>query len=135
MPKKYQGQDPAWMSAPEKKKLLNNDSGEYLTMRSPQEIRTVVENRLRNYVSRDRTGIRRALLQLFLRLKSLTIAEIFEALNRKFTISYHSVAAMVGIIASKIGILHVNKNRENPCSVYSLKEQYADTVARIVGQS
>ena len=121
------------MDAPEKKKSLNNDGGEYLTMRSPQEIRTVVENRLRNYISRDRTGIRRALLQLFLRLKSLTIAEIFEALNRKFTISYHSVAAMVGIIASKIGILHVSKNRENPCSVYSLKEQYAETVARIVG--
>jgi hypothetical protein len=102
-------------------------------MRSPQEIRMVVENRLRNYISRDRTGIRRALLQLFLRLKSLTIAEIFEALNSKFTISYHSVAAMVGIIASKIGILHVTKNRENPGSVYSLKEQYAETVARIVG--
>lgn len=102
-------------------------------MRSPQEIRTIIEKRLRNYISRDRTGIRRALLQLFLRLKSLSVAEIFTALNRQFSISYHSVAAMVGIIASKIGILHVHKDREGTCSIYSLKEQYVETVARIVG--
>ncbi len=102
-------------------------------MRSPQEIRTVIEKRLRNYISRDRTGIRRALLQMFLRLKSLSVAEIFAALNQQFSISYHSVAAMVGIIASKIGILHVSKNREGTGSIYSLKEQYVDTVARIVG--
>jgi predicted transcriptional regulator len=102
-------------------------------MRSPQEIRTIIERRLKNYISRDRTGIRRALLTLFLRLKSLTIAQIFEALNRQFSISYHSVAAMVGIIASKIGILHVTKNKEGTYSVYSLKEQYIDTVERIIG--
>jgi predicted transcriptional regulator len=101
-------------------------------MRSPHEIRTVIEARLRNYLSRDRTGIRRALLKLFLRLKCLTVEEIHEELTRKFSISYHSVAAMVGIIASKIGILHVKREREATCSIYSLKEQYAAMVARIV---
>lgn len=101
-------------------------------MRSPHEIKAVIETRLRNYLSRDRTGVRRALLKLFLRLKCLTIAQIHEALARKFTISYHSVAAMVGIIASKIGILHVTKERESSYSIYSLKEQYAGMVARIV---
>jgi len=50
-------------------------------MRSPQEIKSVVEARLKKYISRDRTGIRRAMLKLFLRLKSLTIAQIFEELN------------------------------------------------------
>jgi hypothetical protein len=101
-------------------------------MRSPHEITEVIEVRLRKYVSRDTTGVRRALLQIFLRLKCLTIAEIFAIIARKFSISYHSVAAMVGLIASKIGILHVTKNREGSCSVYSLKEQYAEMVARIV---
>jgi Protein of unknown function (DUF2551) len=101
-------------------------------MRSPHEIKEVIESRLKKYLSRDRTGVRHALLQLFLRLKSLTIAEIFEVIARKFCISYHSIAAMVGIIASRIGILHVTKNREGPCSVYSLKEEYAGMVARIV---
>jgi hypothetical protein len=102
-------------------------------MRSPQEIRTIIERRLKNYLSRDRTGIRRALLNLFLAVKSLTIAQIFEFLNRQFSISYHSVAAMVGIIASKIGILHVTRDKEGTCSVYSLKAKYVETVERIVG--
>jgi hypothetical protein len=102
-------------------------------MRSPQEIRTIIERRLKNYISRDRTGIRRALLNLFLAAKSLTIARIFEILNRRFSISYHSVAAMVGIIASKIGILHVTRDKEGTCSVYSLKAKYIETVERIVG--
>jgi hypothetical protein len=101
-------------------------------MRSPHEIKEVIESRLKNYLSRDRTGVRHALMQLFLRLKSLTIAEIYEVLARTFSISYHSVAAMVGIIASRIGILHVTKNREGSCGVYSLKEEYAGMVARIV---
>lgn len=101
-------------------------------MRSPHEIKGVIETRLKNYLSRDKTGVRRALLQLFLRLKCLTIAEIFEILARKFSISYHSVAAMVGIIASKIGILHVTRSKEGTCSIYSLKEQYAAMVAVIV---
>lgn len=101
-------------------------------MRSPHEIKGIIETRLKNYLSRDKTGVRRALLQLFLRLKCLTIAEIFEILARKFSISYHSVAAMVGIIASKIGILHVTRSKEGSCSIYSLKEKYAAMVAVIL---
>ena len=101
-------------------------------MRSPHEIKGVIETRLKNYLSRDRTGVRRALLQLFIRVKYLTISEIFAILARKFSISYHSIAAMVGLIASKIGILHITKSREGSCSVYSLKVQYAKMVERIV---
>jgi len=102
-------------------------------MRSPHEIGMIIERRLKNYLSRDTTGIRHALLTLFLHARSLTIAQIFGILNRRFSISYHSVAAMVGIIASKIGILHVTKDKEGACSVYSLKAQYIETVERIVG--
>ena len=101
-------------------------------MRSPHEIKGVIEIRLKNYLSRDRTGVRRELLQLFIRVKYLTISEIFAILARKFSISYHSIAAMVGLIASKIGILHITKSREGSCSVYSLKVQYAKMVERIV---
>ncbi|MCQ8894641.1 MAG: DUF2551 domain-containing protein [Methanolinea sp.] len=102
-------------------------------MRSPHEIKAVIESRLRMYLSRDQTGIRRAMLRLFLKMKTLTISRICEILNRRFSISYHSVAAMVGIIASRIGILHVKKNKEGTHSIYQLKEQYVDLVARIVG--
>ncbi|MDD1717244.1 MAG: DUF2551 domain-containing protein [Methanoregulaceae archaeon] len=102
-------------------------------MRSPAEIKKLIETRLKSYLSRDRTGIRRETLRLFLKVKSLTVADIFERLQTRFSISYHSVAAMVGIIASRLGILHVTRNRENTCSTYQLKEQYTDIVARIVG--
>jgi len=102
-------------------------------MRSPHEIQSVIESRLRVYLSRDQTGIRRAMLKLFLRMKTLTIARICEILNRSFSISYHSVAAMVGVVASRIGILHIKKNRQGTHSIYQLKEQYVDLVARFVG--
>ncbi len=101
-------------------------------MRSPHEIKAVIEGRLRMYLSRDQTGVRHAMLKLFLKIKTLTIAKICELLNRRFKISYHSVAAMVGIIASRIGILHVKKNKVGTHSVYQLKEQYADLLAGIV---
>jgi len=101
-------------------------------MRSPQEIKAVVEVRLKKYISRDRTGIRRAMLKLFLRIKSLTIAQVFEELNKRFVISYHSVAAMVGIVASRLGILHVIKEKDGTCSIYQLKEQYVEMVRGIV---
>lgn len=101
-------------------------------MRSPAEIKSLVEARLKTYLSRDTTGIRREMLTLFLRTRSFTIAEIFSLLKGHFSISYHSIAAMVGIIASRIGILHVNRNKDSSCTVYELKAQYFDIVRRIV---
>ena len=102
-------------------------------MRASAEIRKIIEARLKSYVSRDRTGIRREMLRLFLRIRSLTIQQIFEALNERFTISYHSVAAMVGIIASRIGILRVSRSSDGTYSVYHLKDKYQEAVMRAVG--
>lgn len=101
-------------------------------MRAPAEIKKVIEARLKRYISRDRTGIRREMIRLFLKIKSLTIQQIFETLNERFSISYHSVAAMVGIIASRIGILHVSRPKEGAPSVYQLKDRYHDIVVRVV---
>ena len=44
-------------------------------MRSPAEIKSLIEARLKTYLSRDTTGIRREMLKLFLKIKSLTIAD------------------------------------------------------------
>jgi hypothetical protein len=101
-------------------------------MRSPGEIKRVIEARLSAYLQRDKTGIRRDLLKLFLKIRALTIAEIYSALVKRFTITYHAVASMVGIIASKLGILHVRKSADGSTSIYELKEQYVDLVKRIV---
>jgi ethanolamine utilization microcompartment shell protein EutS len=101
-------------------------------MRSPQEIKRVIAARLRSYLSRDRTGIRRELLRLFVRIKSITIAELVAELQKQFVVTFHAIASMVGIIASRIGILRVTKNEEGVSS-YQLKEKYVDIVVKIVG--
>jgi hypothetical protein len=101
-------------------------------MRTPADLKTEIESRLKNYLSRDKTGIRHELLRLFLEIKSLRVADIYEDLKERYTISYHSVASMVGIIASKIGILHVRKDKDNVNTQYELKEQYRDIVIKLV---
>jgi hypothetical protein len=101
-------------------------------MRSPQEIKRIIEARLRSYLSRDRTGIRREILRLFVRIKSMTVAGLVAELQKQFAVTFHAVASMVGIIASRIGILHVMKNADGASS-YELKEKYVDIVVRIVG--
>jgi hypothetical protein len=103
-------------------------------MRSPQEIKRVIEARLRSYLSRDKTGIRREILRLFVRVKSMTIAELVAKLQKQFAVTFHAIASMVGIIASRIGILRVTKNADG-ASFYELKEKYVDIVVRIVGVS
>lgn len=103
-------------------------------MRSPSEIKRVIEGRLRSYLSRDRTGIRREVLRLFVKTKSITIARIVAELQKQFTVTFHAIASMVGIIASRIGILHATKNPDGVNS-YELKEKYVDIVVGIVGSA
>ena len=101
-------------------------------MRSPVDFKAQIYRRLKDYLSRDRTGIRRALLTLFMKLKTWTVPEIFAQLKMHFTISYHAVASMVGIIASRIGILRVRKNIDSNNTLYEMKEQYVDIVTDLI---
>ena len=95
-------------------------------------LRREIRRRLKGYLLRDRTGIRREVLGLFLRLRSLTIPRLYEALARRFAVTYHALASMVGIIASRIGILHVKKRKESPHAVYELREEYVDVVSQLL---
>ncbi|RQD80591.1 MAG: DUF2551 domain-containing protein [Methanocalculus sp. MSAO_Arc2] len=101
-------------------------------MLSPGEIKKEIEERLKAYLSRDKSGIRREVVSIFIRIRTLTIAEIHARLNERFSISIKAVASMVGTIASRIGILHVRRNAEGTNSVYEVKEQYLDIMKRIV---
>ncbi|HOB17798.1 MAG TPA: DUF2551 domain-containing protein [Candidatus Methanoculleus thermohydrogenotrophicum] len=102
-------------------------------MRSPSELKLEIETRLEGYLSRDRDGIRHELLSLFVKARSLTIPQVYEKLQEQFSISYRSVASMVGTIASRIGILHVRRNAEGTNTVYELKDQYVDVVTDVLG--
>lgn len=101
-------------------------------MGSPQEIKRVIENRLRSYLSRDKTGIRREVLRLFLQIKPMAIAEIVAELQKRFSVTFHAIASMIGIIASRIGILRAIRGTDGVNS-YTLKEKYVDIVVRMVG--
>jgi hypothetical protein len=69
-----------------------------------------IEGRLRGYLSRDRTGIRHALLSLFVASRTMTIPIVYRELSDGYPASYHSVASMVGMLASRIGILRVRRS-------------------------
>jgi len=101
-------------------------------MRSPSEIKRVIEGRLRSYLSRDRTGIRREVLRLFVQTQSITIAELVAELQKQYVVTFHAIASMVGIIASRLGILHATRNADG-VSHYEIKEKYLDVVVRIIG--
>lgn len=101
-------------------------------MLSPSDIRSEIERRVANYLSRDKSGIRKALLKLIVSARVVTIPMIHETLSRSFDVSYHSVASMVGIVSSKLGILSLKKQNDETTGVYELKKQYADIVERAV---
>ena len=101
-------------------------------MGSRDSIRREIRRRLRGYLLRDRTGIRREILGLFLRLRALTIPRIHGVLSGRFPVSFHALASMVGILASRIGILRVKKGKESPHAVYELREEYADVLGQLL---
>lgn len=101
-------------------------------MGQPGDLQRFIEERLRGYLSRDRTGIRRALLSLFVDSRTMTIPLVYRELQDGYPTSYHSVASMVGMLASRIGILRVRRNAGGTTSVYELREQYLDLVTRVM---
>ncbi|TAJ43995.1 DUF2551 domain-containing protein [Methanofollis fontis] len=101
-------------------------------MRSPADIKREIEARLKKYLSRDNTGIRHEVLSLFVRVRSTTIPEIHAQVSRTFSVSYHSIASMVGIIAARIGILHVRREQEGTNAVYQIKDEYIGMVTHLL---
>ncbi|HJJ47376.1 MAG TPA: DUF2551 domain-containing protein [Methanocorpusculum sp.] len=101
-------------------------------MISPSDLTKEIEARLKNYLSRDKSGIRKALLTLIVKIRTVTIGQLYEALSKTFDVTYHSVASMVGIISSKFGILSQKKTKDADLATYELKSQYAAIVERVI---
>ena len=106
-----------------------------VTMITPSDLRKEIEERLRSYLSRDKSGIRKALLGLIVKMKTATVPEIHATLSATFSVSIHSVASMVGTIASKFGILSMKKAKDGDLGVYELKPQYAELVERVISSA
>ncbi|MFZ3382997.1 MAG: DUF2551 domain-containing protein [Candidatus Methanoperedens sp.] len=94
-----------------------------------------IKRRLEVYLELDIDGIRKFIIDILLRLKRLTVDQLFKELNKKFKISFSAVASTLGYIHSKLGILHAYKESYKTPIVYSLKEEYVDIVENALSKS
>ncbi|HWQ67721.1 MAG TPA: DUF2551 domain-containing protein [Methanospirillum sp.] len=92
----------------------------------------IVEERLRSWLEHDTEGIRHAIIRVLLIRSDLTIMEIYEHVSASFSTSYHSVAGMVGIISSRIGILSGTRDDQLKCRLYRLREKHIPAVRRVL---
>jgi|Deesub1362B_J571_1020462.scaffolds.fasta_scaffold00013_100 DNA-binding transcriptional ArsR family regulator len=92
-----------------------------------------VKARVEKYLKRDKSGIRRAVLKLILRLKRFTTDSIYKALKKiNFEVSKKSVAAIIGAIESRLGILKSIRNHSSGIVVYELKKEYIHLLRTIL---
>ncbi len=96
------------------------------------DFRAEIEKRATTYIARDKSGIRKAVLEFILKIKTVTVQQVFDFLSQKFTVTMKSVASMVGIIAARLGIISVRRERDGDLGVYDLKPQYVALVKRLV---
>ena len=94
-----------------------------------------IKRRLEIYLELDIDGIRKFIIDILLRLKKVTVDQLFNELNKKFKISFSAVASTLGYIHSKLGILHAYKESYKTPMVYSLKEEYVDIVENALSKS
>ncbi|MDY6865304.1 MAG: DUF2551 domain-containing protein [Halobacteriota archaeon] len=87
--------------------------------------------RVKNYLNRDHTGVRKAILTLFLSDGTFTTEDVFTSLEGNFDISYRGISAMVGLMNTRLGILSVDVTGEH--NVYCLKDSHKDLLESILG--
>ena len=89
-----------------------------------------VIRRLRKYLERDRSGIRRALLKIVLSGEKLTTEEIQRRLaSMGYNLNIRGVSAMVGLMSARLGILKLEIGEKNK---YYLKKDYEGIVKNIL---
>jgi hypothetical protein len=92
------------------------------------------KNRLLKFLMRDKKGIRKSLLNLFLQAKSCNTVEIYDFLVKQgFNVNYRAVSSMVGQMHSRLGILRFYLTDEH--NVYAIKEHYLEIVKTVMTPS
>ena len=86
-----------------------------------------VKRRLMKYLVKDKIGIRKCLLMLFLQARTYSTCEIYDYLKKRgFDVNYKGVSAMVGQMHSRLGILSIYLTKDH--NFYSLKEKHGEAV-------
>jgi hypothetical protein len=93
-------------------------------------MRDEIRKRLIKYLERDKKGIRREVLTIFLDGNKYTTIELYERLREKgYEINPRGVSAMVGLINTRLGILKMEMSERNK---YYLKPEYIDLVRNVL---
>lgn len=82
-----------------------------------------IEIRLRRYLERDKEGIRKKLLRVFLDGRKYTTKQIHGILSEDVEINIRGISAMVGLMSSRLGILKTELGEKNK---YFLKPEYSE---------
>lgn len=97
------------------------------------ELSVKVRTRIEKYLKRDRSGLRKVILSLILKIRKFTTDVIYRALaERKFRVSKKSIAAIIGAIESRLGILKSRRDSSSGTVVYELKSEYADILKSVL---
>lgn len=92
--------------------------------------RNEIEQRLRKYLERDRTGVRKELIKLLLDGKKYTTEDIYRFLVEKgYQLNLRGVSAMIGLMSARLGIVKMELGEKNR---YYLKKEYEDLVRSIL---
>jgi arginine repressor len=92
-----------------------------------------VEDRLKNYLERDGLGVRRAVLELFLKKHIFTTEEVYQQLKDSgYEVSYRGISAMVGLMNTRLGIFSIDVTKNH--NVYSLKDSYKEVVQLLLSE-
>lgn len=90
-----------------------------------------IKERVRKYLMRDDTGIRKTVLKLFLEDDAFTTEAIYKYLSAKnFDVNYRGVSAMVGLMNTRLGILSIDVKGDH--NIYSLKDEYREAVKSVL---
>ncbi len=89
-----------------------------------------IERRLRKYLERDRSGIRKCLIKILLEGEKFTTEDIHKKLKgRGYNINIKGVSAMVGLMSARLGILKVEMGEKNK---YYMKKEYENLIKKLL---
>lgn len=89
-----------------------------------------VESRIKNYLQKDKSGLRRELLMIMLDGKKHTSEEVCEILrSRGFAVTRKKVSAMLGVVSSKLGVVKTELGEKKK---YYIKPEYVELVEEAI---
>ena len=93
-----------------------------------------VLQRLISYVSNDPRGVRRMVLKSFVHNGELTTGQVIAELRMQdIEVSPQSIYSMVGMLASRMGVLKVSTDRKSRS--YTVKEEYLELLRSVLRES